>query len=66
MDTFLVSVRNPPSQRFIYLILCPKVLDFLDDFSNASSRAKQLDSRIFQEAVPISGNLGDLVALATT
>ena len=62
-DVSLVSIRIP--QQFVYLILCSKVLDFLDDFSNASSRAQQLDSKILQEAAPISGQLGDLVALAT-
>ena len=62
-ETSLVSIFI--FQQFVYLILCPKVLDFLDDFSNASSRAQQLDSKILQEASPISGQLGDLVALAT-
>jgi hypothetical protein len=42
-----------------------KIVDFLNDFTNASSRAQQLDSKILQAAAPISGLLGDLVALAT-
>ncbi|KAF8260626.1 hypothetical protein EI94DRAFT_1747935 [Lactarius quietus] len=41
------------------------VVDFLRDFANASSRAQQLDSKILQDAAPISGLLGDLVALST-
>ena len=49
----------------MYLILYPKILDFLDDFSNASSRAQKLDSKILKEAASISEQLGDLVALAT-
>ena len=62
-ETSLVSICI--SQQFVYLILCPKILDFLDDFSNASSRAQKLDSKILQEAASISGQLGDLVAIAT-
>ena len=49
----------------LYLISYAKVIDFLNDFANASSRAQQLDSKILQAAAPISGLLGDLVALAT-
>ncbi|KAH9018064.1 hypothetical protein EDB85DRAFT_1874040 [Lactarius pseudohatsudake] len=41
------------------------IVDFLNDFTNASSRAQQLDSKILQDAAPISGQLGDLVSLAT-
>jgi hypothetical protein len=63
-DTSLVSTIRI-HQQFVYLMLCPKVVDFLNDFANASSRAQQLDSKILQEAAPISGLLGDLVALAT-
>ena len=48
-----------------YLTLCVEVVDFLNDFFNASSRAQKLDSKILQEAASISGQLGDLVALAT-
>jgi hypothetical protein len=62
-DTSLVSIRI--HQQVVYLMLCHKVVDFLNDFVNASSRAKQLDSKILQDAAPISGLLGDLVALAT-
>ena len=42
-----------------------KIIDFLDDFANASSRAQQLDLKILQDAAPISGLLGDLVSYAT-
>ncbi len=42
-----------------------KIVDFMSDFANASSRARQLDQKILQEAAPISGLLGDLVSLAT-
>ena len=42
-----------------------KVVDFLNDFTNASLRAQQLDSKILQDAASISGLLGDLVTLAT-
>ena len=42
-----------------------KIADFLNDFANASSRAQQLDQKIFQDAGPISGLLGDLVSFAT-
>ena len=42
-----------------------QILDFLNDFANASSRAQQLDSRILGEAAAVSGALGDLVSLAT-
>jgi hypothetical protein len=42
-----------------------KILDFLNDFSNASSRAQQLDTKILQDATPISGMLRDLVSFAT-
>ncbi|KAH8977286.1 hypothetical protein EDB86DRAFT_3167651 [Lactarius hatsudake] len=41
------------------------IVDFLDDFANASSRAQKLDQKILQAAAPISDLLGDLVSLAT-
>ncbi|KAH9040317.1 hypothetical protein EDB83DRAFT_2295685 [Lactarius deliciosus] len=41
------------------------IVDFMNDFANASSRAQKLDQKILQEAAPISGPLGDLVSLAT-
>ena len=41
-----------------------KIVDFLNDFINASSRAQQLDNKILQNATSISDGLGDLVSLA--
>jgi hypothetical protein len=41
-----------------------QIVDFLNDFSNASSRAQQLDNKILQNATSVSGSLGDLVSLA--
>jgi hypothetical protein len=41
-----------------------QIVDFLNDFSNASSRAKQLDNKILQSANSVSNSLGDLVSLA--
>ncbi|KAI9433020.1 hypothetical protein H4582DRAFT_1820406 [Lactarius indigo] len=41
------------------------IVDFLDDFANASSRAQKLDQRILQGAAPVSDLLGDLVSLST-
>ncbi len=43
-----------------------KIVDFLNDFANASSKAQQLDLDILQDAAPISGLLGDLVSIATS
>jgi hypothetical protein len=42
-----------------------QIVDFLDDFANASSRAQQLDRKILQGAASVSNLLGDLVSLAT-
>ena len=41
-----------------------QIVDFLNDFSNASSRAQQLDNKILQNANSVSNSLGDLVSLA--
>ncbi|KAI9459208.1 hypothetical protein BJY52DRAFT_1119183 [Lactarius psammicola] len=41
------------------------IVDFLGDFANASSRARELDQKILQGAAPVSDLLGDLVSLAT-
>ena len=41
-----------------------QIVDFLNDFLNASSRAQQLDNKILQNAISISDGLGDLVSLA--
>ncbi|KAH9996278.1 hypothetical protein BJV77DRAFT_942524 [Russula vinacea] len=40
------------------------IVDFLNNFSNASSRAQQLDNKILQDAASVSNALGDLVSLA--
>ncbi|KAH8981974.1 hypothetical protein EDB92DRAFT_1820053 [Lactarius akahatsu] len=42
-----------------------QIVDFLDDFADASSRAQQLDLRILQDAGTVSRKLGDVVSLAT-
>ena len=49
--------------RTTYIV--SQIVDFLDDFVNASSRAQQLDQKILQGAAPVSDLLGDLVSLAT-
>ncbi|KAH9063198.1 hypothetical protein EDB87DRAFT_1681625 [Lactarius vividus] len=41
------------------------IVDFLDDFANAYSRAQKLDQKILQGAAPVSDLLGDLVSIAT-
>ncbi|KAH9063193.1 hypothetical protein EDB87DRAFT_1558504 [Lactarius vividus] len=41
------------------------IVDFLDDFANASSRAQKLDQKILQGAASVSDLLGDLVSLST-
>jgi hypothetical protein len=43
-----------------------QIVDFLNDFSNASSRAQQLDNKMLQNATSVSNGLGDLVSLAIT
>ncbi|KAF8480056.1 hypothetical protein DFH94DRAFT_692413 [Russula ochroleuca] len=40
------------------------IIGFLNDFSNASSRAAHLDNKILQDAASVSNTLGDLVSLA--
>ena len=41
-----------------------QIVDFLNDFNDASSRAQQLDHGILQDAASVSNLLGDLVSLA--
>ena len=41
-----------------------QVVDFLNDFTNASSRAQLLDKKILQDATSVSNPLGDLVSHA--
>ncbi|KAF8491808.1 hypothetical protein F5888DRAFT_1619585 [Russula emetica] len=62
----------PPISRSLYYktqysndeALAIQIVDFLNDFGNASSRAQQLDNKILQNANSISNDLGDLVSLA--
>ncbi|KAF8263273.1 hypothetical protein EI94DRAFT_1598265 [Lactarius quietus] len=61
---------NAPQQRSLYYKTqypadTSLIPDFLNDFSNALSRAQQLDSKILGDAASVSGLLGDLVSLAT-
>lgn len=42
-----------------------QIVDFLNDFSNASSRAQKLDRKILQDAASVSDELRDLVSIAT-
>ena len=41
-----------------------QIVDFLNDFNNASLRAQQLDHKILQDAASVSNMYGDLVSLA--
>ncbi len=41
-----------------------QIVDFLNDFGNASSRAQQLDNKIYQDAVSVANLLGEPVLLA--
>jgi hypothetical protein len=41
-----------------------QIIDFLNDFSNASQRTQQLDQKILADAASVSDLLGDLVSLA--
>jgi hypothetical protein len=41
-----------------------QIVDFLNDFSNASSRAQQLDNKVLRNATSVPGGLGDLASLA--
>ena len=42
-----------------------QIADFLNDFSNASSRAQKLDRKILQDTASVSDQLWDLVSIAT-
>ncbi|KAI9431946.1 hypothetical protein H4582DRAFT_1821981, partial [Lactarius indigo] len=60
----------PPQQRRLFYKVqyddgASILTDFINDFSNASSKAQELDQKILQYAAPIFGPLGDLVSLAT-
>jgi hypothetical protein len=41
-----------------------QIMDFLNDFVNASSRAQAMDKMILQNATSVSGPLGELVSIA--
>ena len=41
-----------------------QIVEFLNDFTNASSRAQELDKKILQDAASVSNPLADLVSLA--
>jgi hypothetical protein len=61
-DSSLVSASI--SRRRSLLNVVVQIVDFLNDFNNASSRAQQLDQHVLQDAASISGLYGDLVSLA--
>jgi Domain of unknown function (DUF5127) len=61
-DASLVSANI--SRRRCLLNIVVQMVDFLNDFNNASSRAQQLDQRVLQDAASISGLYGDLLSLA--
>ncbi|KAF8497614.1 hypothetical protein F5888DRAFT_1613618 [Russula emetica] len=62
----------PPTPRIPYYKtqysndeeLAIQIVDFLNDFGNASSRAQQLDNMILQNAASVSEDLVELVSLA--
>ena len=41
-----------------------QIVDFLNDYTNAASRAQQLDKKILKDAASVANPLGDLVSLA--
>ncbi|KAI0289968.1 DUF1793-domain-containing protein [Russula brevipes] len=60
----------PPTQRSLYYRSQyfddgALIVDFLNDFSNASSRAQELDRKILQDTASVSDQLWDLVSIAT-
>ncbi|KAI9434458.1 hypothetical protein H4582DRAFT_1818664 [Lactarius indigo] len=65
IDPYGVTHQRSLFYKTRYLDDTSLIVDFLNDFANASSRAQELDSKILEEAAPISGLLGDLVSLAT-
>jgi hypothetical protein len=48
------------SKKSIQSNILTQIVDFLNDFSNASSRAHQLDLKILQDAANFSSLFGDL------
>jgi len=61
MRPWLVLIASPAKMASNIKV---KIVDFLSDFSNASSRAQELDNKILQNATSVSNDLGDLVSLA--
>jgi hypothetical protein len=47
------------------LLTLSQILDFLNNFANASSTAQRLDSKILGDSANVSGALEDLVSLST-
>ncbi|KAH9011942.1 hypothetical protein EDB85DRAFT_1878028, partial [Lactarius pseudohatsudake] len=61
---------TPPRQRSSFYKIqysddLSLIVDFMNDFASAASRAQKLDQKILQDASPISGLLGNLVSFAT-
>ena len=64
-DDYLASIdRISWGDYMSNIIVHWQIVDFLDDFTNASSRAQQLDHIILQNATSVSNMLGDLTSLA--
>jgi hypothetical protein len=61
-DTSLVSSYI---HRGTMLLTLSQILDFLNNFANASSTAQRLDSKILGDSANVSGALEDLVSLST-
>jgi hypothetical protein len=57
-------VSGHPSWRDDASNIHIQILDFLNDYTNASSRAQQLDNKILQDSASVSNLLGDVVSLA--
>ena len=58
-DAHLVTVFI--SKKSIQSNILTQIVDFLNDFNNASSRAHQLDLKIVHDAANVSSLFGDLV-----
>ena len=60
-DETLVSVDFPLDDDVSNHV---QIVDFLNNFTKASSRAQELDNKILKDAASVSDPLGDLVSLA--
>jgi Domain of unknown function (DUF4965) len=58
---WLVSASLEEGLCWIFWV---QIVEFLNDFSNASSRAQQLDQNVLRDAAPVSGLYGDLLSIA--